>query len=201
MSTFIESRLLDKVAYGTQSGIEFRTDLRALRSGREIRSRLWQYPLTRFSIIYRALRPEDRELVVHAFRAAGGRHRAFRMRDPLDFEASRAPLGLADGTTQIIQLTKTYTFGPVTETQPIYKPVDGSVIVFADDVAIGAAVDTTTGLIQVTATAGAVLTWSGRFDKPVRFDSDELMWSLDTRTPNEDRLASTDISLTETRDI
>lgn len=195
---FIEERLLEKVAYGTQAGIEFNTDIKALRSGVESRARLWSHPLARFNVLYNVLKTEDRAHVVRAFRAAGGRHLGFRMRDPLDFKAEMEPLGTGTGTPQNLQLVKTYDFGPISEVAPIYKPV--TVRVYdAGGQQLAAAVDTTTGIVTLTATVDEPLFWSGEFDKPVRFDDDQLMWSLDARLPNNERIATADISLTEIR--
>ena len=195
---FIEARLLDKVSYGTQAGIAYRTEIKTLASGHERRAQKWTRPLARFGVVYKNLRPEDREEVVRAFRACAGRARGFRMRDPLDWTAVREPLGIATGDPQIIQLYKSYTFGPIVEIGPIYKPV--LVTVYADEDVIAATVDNATGLITVTATAGAELSWSGTFDKPVRFDNDDLMWSVDAREGwTSNRIASTDVSLTEIR--
>lgn len=197
---FIEERLLEKVAYGTQAGIEYRTDVKALRSGNESRSRLWSLPLARFNVIFNVLKPEDRADVVRAFRAAGGRHLGFRMRDPLDHTAEDMPLGTATGAVQEIQLTKTYQFGPIKEVAPIFKPV-GVVVRTADGARVEASTNTATGIVTLLAPAGTELLWSGVFDKPVRFDDDQLMWSVEARIPGGDRVASTDISLTEIRDI
>ncbi|MNZ27346.1 hypothetical protein D3C78_445620 [compost metagenome] len=196
---FIEHRLLDKVAYGTQAGLEYRTDVKALRNGAELRSRLWAQPLAKFTVIYRALLPTDREAVVRAFRAAGGRHLGFRMRDPLDYLATDEPLGVATGEEQTVQLTKLYPFGPVTEIAHIKKPV--TVTLKANGVLLPAgAIDLTTGLVTFTADAGQVITWTGEFDKPVRFDDDVLMWTLDAREgATGNRVASTDVTLTEFR--
>lgn len=196
--SFIEERLLDKVAYGTQSGPEYNTKIVTLRSGVERRARLWTRPLTRFSVIYNALNPEDREHVIRAFRACAGRFYGFRMRDPLDYRAVDEPLGLAIGEEQTVQLRKSYDFGPITEIGPVYKPV--TVQLYADGLPLVTTVDMTTGLVTFSATEGAVITWTGVFDKPVRFDDDALMWSLDARSgAYADRIASTDVPLTEIR--
>lgn len=196
--SFIEERLLDKVAYGTQSGPEYSTKIVTLRSGVERRARLWTRPLTRFSVIYNALRAEDRAHVVRAFRVCAGRFYGFRMRDPLDYEAVNEPLGLATGVEQTVQLSKSYDFGPIIEVGPVYKPVTAQL--YADGEPLVATVDTTTGLATFTATDGAVITWSGVFDKPVRFDDDALLWSLDARSGAfAERIVSTDVPLTEIR--
>lgn len=59
--------------------------------------------------------------------------------------------------------------------RPIRKPVAG-VVVRANGVVIPATVDTTTGLATFTAPAGQSVTWSGQFDVPVRFETDQLSW-------------------------
>lgn len=197
---FIEERLLDKVAYGTQSGLEYNTRIVTLRSGVERRARLWTRPLTRFTVIYNVLKPIHREDVVRAFRAAGGRFLAFRIRDPLDYTAEQEPLTTSTGVEQTVQLSKSYTFGPIVDVGPIYKPVAGTVVLYADGEEIPSTVDTTTGLVTFITAADTEITWSGQFDKPVRFDDDNMMWSLDAQAGTSgQRIASTDITLTEIR--
>jgi len=36
-----------------------------------------------------------------------------------------------------------------------------------------------TGAVTLTAPAGSMITWSGEYDLPVRFDSDDIQWSVD----------------------
>lgn len=197
MTEFIEQRLLDKVAYGTQSGTEYNTQVVTLRSGMTRRNSRWSAPLDRFSVIYNILRPADRELVVRAFRACRGRAVAFRFKDPLDYTAVNEPLGVALGGLQSVQLIKTYNFGPIAEVRKVSKPVTAQL--YADGAEIGSTLNETTGLVTFSATAGATITWSGEFDKPVCFSDDRIMWSLDTREGGVDRLASTNFDLEEIR--
>lgn len=197
MTEFIESRLLDKVAYGTESGTEYNTQVVTLRSGMTRRNSRWSAPLDRFSVIYNILRPADRELVVRAFRACRGRAVGFRFKDPLDYTALNEPLGVALGGSQSLQLVKTYNFGPIAEVRKVSKPV--TVQLYANGVEIGGTVDNTSGLVSFSAAAGAAMSWSGEFDKPVCFSDDRLMWSLDTREGGVDRLASTSFDLEEIR--
>lgn len=199
MTEFIESRLLEKVAYGTESGTEYNTQVVTLRSGVTRRNSRWSVPLDRFSVIYNILRPEDRELVVKAFRACRGRAVGFRFKDPLDYTAEAEPLGIAAGGVQTVQLIKTYLFGTLEELRYVSKPVANTVQLYADGVPIASTVGLTTGLVTFSATAGQAITWSGEFDKPVCFSDDRLMWSLDTREGGVKRLASTNIDLEEIR--
>lgn len=198
-TNFIEERLLEKVAFGTSSGVEYKTLVSTLRSGVESRKSQWARPLDRFSVIYRYLKPADREYVIRVFRGCRGRYTGFRFRDPLDYKVVDEYFGIADGAEQELQLIKTYSFGPIEEVREVYKPVIGLKI-FADGVQITPTnVDLTTGKVTLTADAGAVLTWTGEFDKPVRFDSDMLRWTLDDKEGGVNPLTSTDIDLTEIR--
>lgn len=197
---FIEERLLDKVAYGTQSGVEFNTLVTTLRSGVEARKSQWLRPLDRFVVIYRTLMKDDREYVARVFRACRGRFAGFRFRDPLDYTAVNQSLGIGTGALQEIQLVMKYQFGPIVETRDVVKPVAGKVTIRVNGEPFPAAVNTTTGIVTINAPLGAAITWSGEFDKPVRFDTDQLMWSYDDRAGRYgDQLASTDIPLTEYR--
>ena len=104
MTEFIEARLLDKVAYGTESGPEYNTRVVPLKSGVTRRNSQWAFPLDRFAVIYNLLKPADRELVVKAFRACRGRAVGFRFKDPLDYTAQQEPLGVAAGGLESMQL-------------------------------------------------------------------------------------------------
>jgi uncharacterized protein (TIGR02217 family) len=65
-----------------------------------------------------------------------------------------------------------YPSGGVNGLRKIVKPVFGSVKVYDGDSLVTASVDTTTGV--VTGVLGDSLTWTGEFDTPVRFDTDQL---------------------------
>ncbi len=68
--------------------------------------------------------------------------------------------------------------GSQSTVRPIVKPVAGSVTVYANGVAKAGTLDTTTGLFMPTSawTAADVVTWTGEFDVPVTFASDELIF-------------------------
>lgn len=78
--------------------------------------------------------------------------------------------------TASVQLKKTYTLGSQSTIRPIVKPV--SATVYANGVAKAGTLDTTTGLFTPTSawTAADVVTWTGEFDVPVTFASDELIF-------------------------
>lgn len=194
---FIEQRLLDCVAYGSEFGSEWNTRIVALKNGAERRNANWQMPLGRYSIVYSALDAAGHRAVYHAHMACRGRWAGFRLRDWRDYIATNAPVTTATGGEQTAQLQMAYTFGPTTFYRDIYKPVFADL--FADGIPIPAVVDATTGLATFTASEGQVITWSGEFDVPVRFDDDRLDVTPLTTDADQGFVVSSDASLTEIR--
>ena len=196
---FNETRLLDCVAYGSQFAQEFSTNIQSLRSGAERRNINWSMPLGRYTVVYQALRPEHHIAVRNAHMASMGMAIPFRFKDWTDYQAEGEALGIGTGDAQTIQLVKAYKFGPVKLSRVIKKPVGGTVTVYADGVLIGSTTDYTTGVVSVNAPLGSVLTWSGEFDIPVRFDSDRLDVDPVVRQSDGEFLLSTDVDLVEVR--
>lgn len=171
---FNETRLLDCVAYGSEFGQEFSTRIVSLRNGFERRNINWSMPLGRHSINYNALKPEDHIKVRGAHMASMGSAIPFRFKDWTDYRAAGELIGEGTGSSQLLQLVKSYSFGPVTLQRIIKKPVATTVVIYVDGTPNAATIDFLTGLVTITATEGAVITWSGEFDVPVRFESDRL---------------------------
>lgn len=179
---FIEERLLDCVALGTQGGPTWLTRKIGLRSGIIRRNPLRSRPLYRFAVLYRNLEEERHALVINAFNACMGGVDSFRLKDWSDFEAVDELFSVVGtGAPQTLQLTKSYTFGVRTISRPIRKPVVGTVLLTADGAPLPASIDYTTGEATFTTGAGDVLAWSGEFDVPVMFSDDQLMFSQDDR--------------------
>ena len=195
---FNETRLLDKVAYGSQFGQEFNTRIVQLRSGREKRNANWSLPLGRYSVLFQAIRPEDHGLVRGAHMACMGSLIAFRFKDHSDYTAEDEALGTGTGASQDLQLIKAYDFGPVTLTRNIVKPVSGTVTIYVNGVPSAAVIDYTTGIVTITAASGAAITWTGEFDVPVRFEADRLDCDPVARQNNLFYL-SANVDLTEVR--
>ena len=176
--SFIEQRLLDRLAIGTQGGPTWSTRQVALASGIVRRNAQRSRPLYRYSILYQNLLPEYYQDVIDAFNACRGGAFAFRLRDPVDFEAVDEPFAIGTGASQTVQLVKSYPWGTESVARPIRKPNAGVVIRANGVVLPGATVNTTTGIATFTAPAGQSVTWTGTFDVPVRFESDQLIGSF-----------------------
>lgn len=200
---FIEKRLLDKVSFGSQSGLEFKTDIKQMRSGFESRLSEWAEPLRPLNVVFKMLTPDDRAALEDAFLVCKGRAIGFRFRDPLNYKCENMFLGIADGTEQVFQLKRTSRF-KISAAYPIKKPVLQTVKIFANGNEISADVDDKTGLVTVIAPNNHVLTWSGEYDTPVRFDSDKLLWTYNFKTSKgctdeREIRATTDVGLQEIR--
>lgn len=113
-----------------------------------------------------------------------GRCHSFLLKDWGDYQAEDEQFGTGDGTTTTFQLKKVTTLSgtSATYTRTITHPLAGAII-SVDGVATGATVSTLTGQVTFASAPDedAVLTWSGEFRVPVRFDNDYLPFSLDNR--------------------
>lgn len=196
MTVFNESRLLDRVAYGSEFGHRYRTRIKELKSGVERRNGEWERPLGRYSVIYRNLKQNDSDLVVAAHHACMGSLIGFRFKDWADYQAVNEVIGYGTGAAQTLQLTKKYTFGSLSNYRTIFKPVT-SIAVFEDGAPLAAAVDYTTGEVSFTAAASAEITWTGEFDIPVRFASDDMSFSVDSMA--DQFILNNDVELLEIR--
>jgi uncharacterized protein (TIGR02217 family) len=183
-------RLPPDIEEGAQGGPEFTTVIQESVSGQEQRVKQWAKCRARYEIGYTILHSDDPvgnyRAVLALFYGHNGRLRPFRFKDWGDFEATNTLFGTGTGATTAFQLSKTYdpseillgTLGSYFYTREIYLPTGTPVI------RVNGVVQTVTTHYTISATGmvtfvsppanGAVLTWDGEFDIPVRFDVDHL---------------------------
>lgn len=112
------------------------------------------------------------------FNGVQGRFNTWRFSDRKDYTAVNQLIGTGNGVQATFQLTKAYGSGGYTKI--IRKPVKAEVtvagVVQVQDTAY--TLDTTTGVVTFLAghlpAAGQEVRWKGEFDKPARFDVDQL---------------------------
>lgn len=176
---FIESPCFpETIAYGAAGGPEYSTSLPESPSGFEATKALWAYPRHRYQLGLAVRNDTDTRALFAFFHAVGkGRWQSFRFPD---FNAGEAvgldePLGTGTGAEEDYELVKRYADGGLTLDRPITKPRAGTVTIKSNGTPTGSfTVDTTTGIVTMTATSGHVLTASFAFDVPVRFAIDRL---------------------------
>lgn len=193
---FIEERLLDSVSYGTVYGEAFSTDLKIMRNKTESRNMQWSESRGTYTLVFNALLEEDRAKVMKVFRTCRGMGIGFRLKNWVDYKAKNETLGVMTDNTQSFQLKITSFAGGYTTIKTIRKPVVGRVKVYAEGEEVSAVVDYTKGVITVTADIGSTISWSGEYDIPVRFDNDDIQWSVDAKT-GDTFIMGTDVDLVE----
>ncbi|CAM3298885.1 DUF2460 domain-containing protein [Asticcacaulis taihuensis] len=186
MTSFHEVRFPVRLAFGSGSGIERKTEIVSLASGYERRSSPWALGRRRYLIGAGVRSLVDAAELLGFFEAREGRLYGFRFKDFADFKscalnvgpaATDQVIGTGDGVTTAFQLVKVY--GGVT--RDITKPVSGTVKVAVDGVEVGFEVDETAGIVTLASApaAGQAVTAGFEFDTPVRFDSERIDLTLE----------------------
>ncbi|WP_303830049.1 DUF2460 domain-containing protein [Asticcacaulis taihuensis] len=186
MTSFHEVRFPVRLAFGSGSGIERKTEIVSLASGYERRSSPWALGRRRYLIGAGVRSLVDAAELLGFFEAREGRLYGFRFKDFADFKscalnvgpaATDQVIGTEDGVTTAFQLVKVY--GGVT--RDITKPVSGTVKVAVDGVEVGFEVDETAGIVTLASApaAGQAVTAGFEFDTPVRFDSERIDLTLE----------------------
>ena len=78
-------------------------------------------------------------------------------------------------TSTTFQLAKKYTSGAQVQSRLIRKPIATGFAILVSGVPPTYTLDATTGIVTIAAApAASAITWSGEFDVPVRYDTDQL---------------------------
>lgn len=176
--SFDETRFPTDIGLRTISGPGWMTEIVTTKSGYEYRNANWSQSRWKANLD-KPVKDEDQLAdLIAFFEARQGRARGFRVHDPLDYQVTGGTIiASADGGETTAQLIRNYTSGSVTRVRTIYKPVSGTVTVYINAVEdTGATVDTETGIVTFSSalTTGDAVTADFQFDKPVRFDVDDL---------------------------
>ena len=184
---FIETpRFNERTRYGITGGPGFLTQIAESLASFEQRNAARLYPRHRWDVSQGLNAPADFQALRAFFITARGRLNGWRFKDWNDYTASHS--GVESGvvtalTSTTFQMFKRYTSGSEYVDRIIQKPVSGTVEIKVSGVVDGAAtVDTTTGIVTIaSAPAASAVTWSGQFDVPCRFDTDDLRASIIAR--------------------
>lgn len=173
MSDFDDIRLPDEIEQGAVGGPGFSTTISVFSSGFERRNQNWARHRAKWNISYGVSEDTFKDVLAF-FYGRRGRARGFRFKDWADFTATGEFVATGDGTKTDFQLIKTYD-GAFPYVRKITRPISSTVQLYVNGAPAGAA-DHGLGMYHFTSPppAGATITWSGEFDVPVRFDTDEL---------------------------
>lgn len=176
------------LSYGALCRVQYKNSIITTHNGDEERLMEWLDPLRSYDITPMIKDQTDLDTVLAFFRGRKGAENSFRFRDPIDNTVTTQQIGTGDGSTQTFQLYQVYSTGisgdTYTPIRIITKPVSGTVTILVNDVvqASGWAIDYATGVLTFTGVPnpGDTIKWSGTFDVPVRFQTEELPVSIRT---------------------
>jgi uncharacterized protein (TIGR02217 family) len=183
--SFLETpRFPATIAFKAVGGPGYLTQVVSLKSGYEQRTSLWTYARMSWDVGSVVDTLSNYQPLLSFFRSVGGKRDGWRFQDVTDYTDAGAGVlgttGLGDGTTTIFQMFKNYSSGANADQRAIRKPVSGTCAFFDNGSTVTPSVDYTTGLVTFggAPTSGHTLTWTGQFDVPCRFDTDDLKWSI-----------------------
>lgn len=218
--SFQEIQFPTDISYGSKGGPGFRTDITTTDSGYEFRRSKWSSAKRMYDVSYGVRSLEDIYAIYELYLCSLGSAMGFRYKDWSDYStalnvSNRYPattdilhtdviIATGDGSKKTFQLKKNYSYGSVTRSRTITKPVSGTVKIGLDSVnqASGWTVDTTTGIVTFTTapTNGAIITAGFEFDVPVRFGED-VDEALESSITGFDSGSVSSISLKEITDF
>lgn len=180
-------RLPEWIERGSQFGPTFKNVIQEAVSGNEQRWATWTKCRGVGDLSYGLLTSSDPvggfKAILSIWRAHFGSLLPFRFRDWSDYTADDEPFGSGDGTATAFQICKVYdpsyillgTPGLLTYVRNITL-LDGVPVIKVNGVVTTALTISASGLVTFTTAppAGQSLNWTGTFDVPVRFDSDQL---------------------------
>jgi uncharacterized protein (TIGR02217 family) len=180
-------RLPEGIERGSRFGPTWKNVIQEAISGNEQRFAQWTHCRGVGNVSYGLQNSSDPvgdfNAIVAMWRAHGGSLLPFRFRDWSDYTANDEPFGSGDGTTTAFQICKVY--------DPSYKLLglpgtltyvrnitllDGTPVIKVNGVVTTALTISSSGMVTFTTAppAGHSLNWTGNFDVPVRFDTDQL---------------------------
>lgn len=155
------------ISQNSDAATKFSTIVNEVASGHDQRISRWDYPIMEYNVAYGVRTMEQLHDLIRFFRVMKGKRNSFRFLDKLDFtsnfaeieETRAAPettpldqvIGVGDDETPSFQLIKTYDFDTESAVRPIYKPIEGTVEIAVNGVAIPYfSVDYNTGIVTIT---------------------------------------------------
>lgn len=183
---FVEERLDLGITYGTTATITTSTAIVETFSGTETRSINWVYPLLKFNIGQRGCLNQELEYFLAFHAARKGAYEGFRFKDWADYQFNTV---ITLNANRQAQLFKQYSVVGNSVKRPLLKIVNGTVLVFVNEVAVsqGWSLNYNTGVITFDAIPTGTIQVSGEFDVPVRFESDKINLRFEACEPGTGR--------------
>lgn len=166
---FIETRFPDDISYGATGGPGFQTDVVTVNSGHEQRNSAWQDSRGAWDVAHGVRDDAQLATLIAFFRVMKGRANGFRFRDWQDYTVGAGQGIFRTLSATTFQMVRRYVTSGYNQDRDIRKPVTGTVVITGGS---GVYIDYTTGIVTVS--SGTPTAWTGEFDVPARFDTDQM---------------------------
>ncbi|MBN8747344.1 MAG: DUF2460 domain-containing protein [Variovorax sp.] len=196
--SYLDAHIEQCPAYGWQGGPQFKTVIVPMASGRERRNADWANPRHVFSLPFRNIKRASYAKIKQMHLVCRGMLHSFKFKDKLDYQAKGEVFAQGDGVTTTFQLRKISQIGGVSYTRDTYVIYPGAVIrVGGTPTAV--TIDADRGLITFASPPadGAVLSGDWEFGLWVRFNQDDLPFSIEAGNGVGDKFISGTVDLIE----
>ena len=182
---FTETELILPIIPQISFTINYSTYVLREKSGNETRIARRYFPSYEIDLGDMVLSESELVSLKTFFEARKGTYEGFRFKMLLDYQATETlnilgtnitNQGVLLGSGTDYQLMKKYTVGTVNSYRTITKPRAGTISIFEDGLQLssGFSLDLNSGKVTFDTAPSGVLTWSGEFDTPVRFNQDQI---------------------------
>ncbi len=172
--SFFELQFPPDISYGATGGAGFQTDIIVVNSGFEQRNATWADSRCIFDVSHGVKTQTQLNELIAFFRVMKGRANGFRFKDWSDFSVATGQGIFTTLTATTFQMYRRYTTSGNNHDRKITKPVNGTIVVTGGS---GVSINYTTGVVTVT--SGTPTEWTGEFDVPCRFDTDQMKVGLE----------------------
>ena len=171
---FYEYQFPTDISYGAMGGAGYSTDVVVINSGFEQRNVNWAASRYAFDVSHGVKTQSQLNALIAFFRVMKGRAHGFRFKDWSDFEVTGSDGFFTTLTATTFQMKKRYTTGATAEYRDIKKPVTGTIVITGG---VSPVINYTTGIVTVS--SGTPTAWTGQFDVPCRFDTDQMKSTIE----------------------
>lgn len=184
---FINAVLDEEVDYGFEGGPEYATESVDLENGLQYRDSAWKFPRHRYSASFENIGDDEREAIIKVFHAVRGKRHSFKFKDWNDYTATAEPLSVESGTSNPVQLYKTYAFGEAFTIRPVQALAFATIYlnVGGTPTPVPGTLDLLLGTFTPNSAWGAgEYSWSGEFYVWVHFTADYNAFTINSWRAN-----------------
>lgn len=183
--SYVDQFLNQCVSYGFEGGPTFNTQIVDIQSGREKRNAMWSQQKHKYSASFLNISKDEYKSIKQMHLVCMGRLRSFKFIDPMDNEAVNQVIGSGNGVQREFQFSTTSVIADVPYTRGIYG------LILNEDFSVSInnviqnpntyIVDDLRGTILFNSAPAnnSIVRWSGNFFVWVRFEQDDLPFSID----------------------